>query len=148
MQPSGYQEIIDSLNQILTESDFSHLAYDPSTEAYDSIGSFSSPIILVFCSASSCRSKLCLRLSHQNGQKSRKLNSPGTHKACLAVSMAKFSLRYFIRSGILPLLGSTLLGWIDFSLFPCVIATYHVVKSQFVSFPQIALPTNEINKGV
>ena len=51
MQPSGYQEIIDSLNQILTESDFSHLAYDPSTEAYDSIGSFSSPIILVFCSA-------------------------------------------------------------------------------------------------
>ena len=64
MQPSGYQEIIDSLNQILTESDFSHLAYDPSTEAYDSIWSFSSPIILVFCSASSCRSKLCLRLSH------------------------------------------------------------------------------------
>ena len=29
MQPLGYQETIDSLNQILTEPDFSYLAYDP-----------------------------------------------------------------------------------------------------------------------
>ena len=30
MQPLGYQETIDSLNQILTEPDFFHLTYDPS----------------------------------------------------------------------------------------------------------------------
>ena len=30
MKPFGYQETIDSLNQILTEPDFSHLTYDPS----------------------------------------------------------------------------------------------------------------------
>ena len=30
MQPLEYQEIIDALNQILTEPYFSHLAYDPS----------------------------------------------------------------------------------------------------------------------
>ena len=30
MKPFGYQEIIDSLKQILTEPDFSYLRYDPS----------------------------------------------------------------------------------------------------------------------